>query len=440
MWVLKYDSGQFYFGNVKTRKSQWYIPADTILAHCTESGWKMLMIDGDIVYTNPDKDLTRKTIPVSKPFDLWSIHYEDGWCWFYNEKTNVSQWEIPSAQTTRISKEKWKMRYVAGHVYFYNQNVISCDVPRFDKVSCGIVRGLNWVGNSCYVDSVLVALFAVPTTFTDKIIYDKDVHSNNTKHVQKQLRKIVESMRGKRVVNTCSDLRLTFKQFKNQENYWDTNTKDAGEFLVYLLSLFPETNTAMLVETGYYTNDLSSSNPLDKVKSNMILDKRASTVWSIDSIYLSEQPTDTKLSELSRMKFISIFDEKNMYRNMETGKTYRKKTSIRTLVDAPYIIFNVMRKNVITNKLITTPIIPDVNITLPSGTNFVFSAVVVYVSGHYVCYFSCENIWYFYDDLGGMYNIKKIGVYSDLLNAIPSVKASGVLYFYTPSKNYQHGV
>ena len=438
MWVVKYENNQFYFGNTKTRKSQWHIPESTILTACTKPGWKMLMTDGDIVYMNQSMSLTRKTMPIPESMGIWSMHYGDGWCWFYEEKSDTCQWEIPMLKSADQAASIWEMRYAMGHIYFYHENIVKCDVPCFGTVPCEIIRGLNWTGASCYLDSVLVALFATPTEFTEKMLYDPEYHTTQGVIVQKQLRKIVESMRGQKLVKTCSNLRLAFKQVYHPEKYWDSNTKDAGEFLVYLLSIFPDTNTASLTETGYFTNNLTDLNPSDKVQANTIIDTRASIVWTVDSLYLAQQPPTAKISDFTTMQFTSTFDKENLYIDEKTGKKYRKKTTVRSLVDAPYIVFNIMRKNVITNGLIKIRIIPDETIELPENRFFTLSSIVVYVPGHYVCYFSCGNTWYFYDDSGGMHNIKKIGGYTSLLKSNPSVTTSGVLYFYTPSKNYSN--
>ena len=57
-------------------------------------------------------------------------------------------------------------------------------------------------------------------------------------------------------------------------------------------------------------------------------------------------------------------------------------------------------------------------------------------SGHYVTYFKCEGLWYYYNDLGP--KIKLIGNYEDLLSyKSESVKTKGALYFYSEEEKSQ---
>lgn len=57
-------------------------------------------------------------------------------------------------------------------------------------------------------------------------------------------------------------------------------------------------------------------------------------------------------------------------------------------------------------------------------------------SGHYVTYFKCEGLWYYYNDIGP--KIKLIGNYEDMLSyKSESVKTKGALYFYSEEEKSQ---
>ena len=70
------------------------------------------------------------------------------------------------------------------------------------------------------------------------------------------------------------------------ENIWDTNFHDAGEFLTYLLDLFPNTNIAKRTTVTYATNDDYSSldEITDKVWTSEITDDKSSVVVLIDAL------------------------------------------------------------------------------------------------------------------------------------------------------------
>jgi hypothetical protein len=444
-WILKYNNNQFYFGNVDTNKSQWIIPSGTILTQLLNPGWIMYMKQGNILFKNKNKE--SYLIPVKS--GKWSMHYENNICWFYDENTQKSQWFIPSGDIdTDMLNIPWKMYYANNQIYFRSGNIVKCDIPCDKSINCSTIRGLKWTGNSCYLDSVLVALFAVPSKYTNTLIYGKLSETDtcikispkkdleNRYKIQEQLRLISESIHGDKVVETCFNLRTTLRNCPHSEQFWDTNIKDAGEFLLYLLSLFPNLPYSHMNEKMWITNRI------DDQHSTMLINDRTDTkhyvTWSVDSNTLLNSSKNTKISSFLEQTIVNTFDKENLYKHIDpiTGivTMYSNLITLRKLVYSPYVIFNLLRRDVITNKIIIRSIIPEFSIKI--GTMiYLLSSIVVLLNAHYTCYFRCKDIWYYYDDVGGMYNIKEIGGYNSLLEAEPSVKSRGTLYFYTPSKN-----
>ena len=105
-------------------------------------------------------------------------------------------------------------------------------------------------------------------------------------------------------------------------------------------------------------------------------------------------------------------------------------------MDSPYLIIGIPRIILSTDKngnLISSyyhnRITPDKTITLGSGKILNFTSVIIYQgsgrTGHYWCYFKCNEQWYHYNDIGGQLN--KI----DDVYKIDEVYTQGSLYFYT---------
>ena len=72
------------------------------------------------------------------------------------------------------------------------------------------------------------------------------------------MQRITNTMRNNttdKVINVTR-LRQLMKTCPDPEQLWDTNFHDAGEFLQYILDLFPNTNIASKQTITYGTNEL----------------------------------------------------------------------------------------------------------------------------------------------------------------------------------------
>ena len=380
--------------------------------------------------------------------------------YYYNTLTNKTQWEIPNL----LPEWDEKVSKSTGLVYYYNRKTgqSTWDPPIVSEngPTCSNIRGLKWRGNSCYLDSTLVAFFSNPCRFTDNILtmnlsenrfsssdkglypcgrtYNEDLE--NRQMVQNQLNIIVQSIRGYgNIVEYCFNLRETFKQCPNTENYYNNEIKDAGEFLGYLLSLFP-VNTAVKRRITYATNDMSIEPPeRSLIKTSDILDKESSIIQPIDSFtLLSLRGQTSGLNSFIKQKEDTYPNEltaENLFYPKQDGIGYKRRITYETLERAPYIVFSLKRINLFTD-FINTQIIPEPIINLPSGDVFFLSAIVIFEGLHYTCTFVCNDIWYYYNDLNSRnYGIKKIGTYNDMLKIKPNPTTNGTQYYYTPVSN-----
>lgn len=312
---------------------------------------------------------------------------------------------------------------------------------------CPSFRGLDYTGNSCYQDSTLLALFAVPNNFITENILQKDLKPISKseqkliscgrnpkkdfkyrKNIQDILIDITESMRGKKETRYCSGLRQAIQNCPGAERFHGTGTQDAGEFLLYLFSIFQVEGVEKVRETSV-TNYLE---PIPKrIKQIREVKEKSSPLISIQD----PGGKNLKLSEYLYSIEDAVFDSDNLYRHEKSGKLYKRRIESSKVVKAPYIVFNVQRLY-IDNRGIErrnhTPVICPEEIHVGDNT-LKLHAIIIHVSVHYTCYIRCNKFWYWYDDNPSSrhHYIKLVGSYDDMLNSEPNPRRLGTLYFYS---------
>lgn len=301
---------------------------------------------------------------------------------------------------------------------------------------------LSNIGNSCYIDSVLLSLFAVRNGFIDKyIVYanlkerlstnldcipkntqnSPAIDLSNRKMVQAQLVNIANSIRGDRNVADCTDLRNVLRQCPNPENFHDNRPKDAGDFLGYMLHMFDTDVAVKKFDVFVPKSDKSL------VILNSHIDRNSSIIHSIFNHELSKIRNGIETKDLIRkLEDSGPLEPANYY------KGHKRVFNIITIVDTPYLIFNLYRNDPNGMNKIQTEIIPSEQILLSKHVLSLSSIVVhqgIHTGGHYTAYLKIKGNWYYYNDIGP--SIKKIGNYRDLLSSSPSVTRHGTLHFYS---------
>jgi hypothetical protein len=306
----------------------------------------------------------------------------------------------------------------------------------YKKSLSNVINGLKNFSNSCYIDSVLVALFASENKFIDDNILNKDLRSEKLKliscnrdgetdlkikqNIQHQLILISNSIKKKSdvVIEKCKDLRKLFKYCSVGSDFSSSSTEDSGEFLQYLFGLF-NINCNIIKKTTYFTNNLVPHIPKGELILSSNISENFSPVLPI-SVYSILEKKRFNTSDFINQVEDAILDENNLY-NLN-GTKYMRRIEIKTLTKAEdYLVFYVQR--LLLKKRVYTEIFPD-----PKIFNLKLSAVVVHKQNHYVCYFCKGGIWFLFNDLSS--EIEVIGFYKQLLQHEEVLKYS-VLYFYS---------
>lgn len=301
------------------------------------------------------------------------------------------------------------------------------------------VKGLTFYANSCYQDSVFMALFAERNLFIEEHLLHADIHTilqkpemvkclndpyNDRKLLQNELSRIAKTIRNEgENVETCSAFRKLIKNCPATQKFESSLTQDAGEFLMYLFNLFR-------IETN-------------KIQRKTLLENTAEGTKLEFDVMIMETPcysilADTlqgKRSVLPSSTLVSIdvadFDKKNLYKGKD-GELYNRKTEIRKLVSSSYLVFYVQRLayNMQGHEIrLETEFVLENSVQVGSRELFL-SAIVVHERHHYTCFVRVENVWFYYDDMGTM---DKIGSLHDVENHHMRPSVLGVLYFYTYS-------
>jgi hypothetical protein len=208
--------------------------------------------------------------------------------------------------------------------------------------------------------------------------------------------------------------------------------KDAGEFLGYLLSLFP-VNTSRKKIVTYGTNNMTLGvSQANLVETSVTNDTQASVIQFVDQSTLLKHsgipvPISTFLIQIQD-NYPDPFDEP-FKPNGPDGPSYIRRISVETLEQGDCVIFSLRRLGE-GESFIATEVIPEEEISVGDQT-FHLTSIVLYTNMHYVCTIECNGNWYLYDDMRDDQQLSVIGSYGEMLQIDPRPTVSGTLYFYT---------
>lgn len=333
--------------------------------------------------------------------------------------------------------------------------------PPENALSCNSVQLLTNINNSCYMDCVLISLLLVPNKFITTHLLNNlkptqlslCVDSRTGKNVSKEedmrrkgllldeLRTITTNIRTttdevKETRNNllCTDLRKSLRTCGKNINYsawWEGGQEDASEFLKYIVEMFIR-DVVVEEQTTEASNDLSPSAVFTETSSRKIFKNIIKTIPN------TEIENNKKISDyINNISYVD-FDESNKYTAL--GKRWSRKKQTENIIYAPYIIFSAERIGISyteygdeIKKFVSLKIKPDENVKI-GNIDLELSSIIIHQGGtsggHYVSYFKCNDMWFFYDDTSSRRMITLIGSYENLIN-IKHVLTNGTLFFYT---------
>ena len=278
---------------------------------------------------------------------------------------------------------------------------------------------IKWENNSCYIDSLLVALFYRKDKIIEDIFFKENINDyNNPKLkilgdlIRNELINIYKNVLS---YNTCSALRILLdkyyrlliktnpsKRIIDKNDNWINKQMDIYDLFRLLQIIFNIKENTLKIKEGsnlIYTS-LNNQIPIDY----LYKDEKQRKTLKISSIYPSYE-----------LKYKLSKDDK--YKDEKTGKKlsiYKKKIKILKY----YKLFINIYRNIGDIKL-ETKIIPCNSLKLKENNfNLYLTSIIIHYGsfggGHYICLFKCEadNKWYEYDDMNG---IKYIGTLNQII-------------------------
>jgi uncharacterized UBP type Zn finger protein len=319
---------------------------------------------------------------------------------------------------------------------------------------------LKNIGASCYLDSVLVSLFADSIPFLDqKFLYRRLPSSAGKKYrqcnednkedyrarrnIQLALREIVDSLRYSSTVDYCSNFRRAIRDCQGDQAFHQAGQQDAGEFITWLFSvfgIFKSTKKETIYRTKSTRNTGIHLNKMELYKSRYLYnDSAIHTIdnWTLQR-YANSHPNGTSIHRL----LINITDTGVIAQPING---YSRFITTIELISGKYAVLYLNRADPVSEEYIDYPIIPSQKLTLLNDT-LSLHAIVCHSgggisSGHYIAFvrapirehkspaINYKRAWYFFDDLQGQFerttweNIKN-------LNHGYNVNTNGILFFY----------
>ena len=318
---------------------------------------------------------------------------------------------------------------------------------------CNSVAKLAWANNSCYMDSLFIALFHTQSPYLDHVMLEANAPGSPiVGDIQVLLRqKASQVLNG--VKNTCSNIRKLFqkldKQTKGIEHLnWVNDQLEPFDVFKVLIRIFQvpdilkykyESFGVGKKETGEGKGEgkgegegKGDGEGNGKGKALITSEERTGPVtWVIDSDIVNTFEGAGKpliLKEyLKKFKSVTSFDEKNKWnpdpKNHPNGFT--KKVVVTKVLSTPFMYVHVDR-NYLGTKLYV-PVVPPEKIKhISSLLPIYLSAVIVHLGsahgGHYKCAFICKGVWYMYNDMNHSIKVKnnskpneRIGTYADMI-------------------------
>ena len=281
---------------------------------------------------------------------------------------------------------------IVKKIYPYYTNLTKYNIDKLKSIcenECNSIK-LHYENNSCFIDSLFVALFNSKNPFVEKFLLNSPLNSRENKNDEKlisygnQIRaemKILNYRISSNITtNTCTSLRLAFKNYydrykeKINPNFhkieWLKSQNDFGEIIQLLELIF-------------------AYDPILKFSMNKRIENRSFfdinnyiDVFNNDIIFIKDYyPKYTKIIELD-------------------NGTIRKETD--EYLAAPILLIQINR--IIDYVKQDAKIIPELKLKLKENDLYLNSIIIHFgneTNGHYICLYECKGIWYEFDDMKG---------------------------------------
>lgn len=283
--------------------------------------------------------------------------------------------------------------------------------------------------NSCFANSVLVALFFEQNIATTSLFLASIIQAVNRptqiifgqskkddlkyrQKIQKQIIKFVQNLRNGDKKANCSELLTMLSKGKFLSNFADGKQHDAAEFFNALCECFGTHDNLNAMDMKVYgTNDLLNTPPQSSVLTTDVKNTTGITH------YISSWQANSSIQENMKSKTDEILKE-----------PFSSHNFFRVITETNFIashIFCVHVDRTVTGELNQTALLLNNEISLNNRTFELFSAILhngTIDGGHYTSLIKRNGLLYIYDDM-------KQSMVKNTVN-IETVAQKAVLIFY----------
>jgi hypothetical protein len=266
---------------------------------------------------------------------------------------------------------------------------------------------IKWSNNSCYIDSLLVALFNKKSKKIEELIFKSEINNHGFDKlniiglkIREELLKIYKIITNQLILTSkynCTDLRgllekyYTFLIKKNiigsiidKNDNWLYSQLDIYDFFELLLQIFKINDKTLKIRDG---NNIIYSNLKSLIPSDFIYNKSELKIKDIYPKYIQKYKLDKK----------NAYIDKNGVRQSYFIKKYE-------ILKGDILFISIYRNTggITKNDI---KIIPCDLMKLKENTfNLHLSSILIHYgsktnNGHYITLYKCNDMWYEYNDL-----------------------------------------
>lgn len=315
---------------------------------------------------------------------------------------------------------------------------------------CDKLRVLTWENNSCYMDSVLFALFSTPNAFLEKMT------------VQQRFTRAMEGLCGDQSQETYTAFKALLRDMIHNLRESQESKKVCRSFRRFLqthstchvVDLSPPFAGAQQQEAFEFLQFIFSMFALGRRKVGALVVYRKRYGLKAGKV-VDWKPWFSREDNMYSLVHRVPYDEFKSHRNLASYLRYTVRDCSLNPQDtqwqgepvncfeehiilqkfADMLILSIERENPATGTVDHEAVQIPSKLTDCTGKSLGLDAVIVHTgksvsAGHYVCVKKCEDQWFLMDDLR-----KKLVVYHTWKEVLESklvrVRTHGVLYFYT---------
>jgi len=323
-------------------------------------------------------------------------------------------------------------------LYPYYNKLESLNIADLIKIldkNCNNIPILN-ERNSCYFDSLLVAIFHDNNEYIKKKFLDAEPIdygndkllklANEIKEELKSIYDIIQNIKNDKKKNYCKNLRKLFKKYsdikspKNKIN-WTTEQLESLDILNFLNTVFNIKIHNKINKKIFATKSKSKTIIFKNLKLIRDYNEKIDYTSIVPSEYLMNDE-DVLIKTLYPIFVNDVnFSSDNLWKpnSKDSKETFSRKIEKFTYLSSKFLFIHINRNvwlDDIVNKL-NTKVIPSLNIKMKENEDNIYLRSIIihhgqYGGGHYTCLYECKGVWYEYDDIST--KVKTIGTFKDV--------------------------